>query len=412
MRLVGGALVVFLGAMAYAISGDLAGARAQGRPGAGSPRAIGVPDGREIFRFDTFGDEQFWTGFLRMHEVIATVAPETALAVGLKVDVEALPPEVVAAIQAGEVDLEDPAVTLALLQLDAVVGVKGTVSPAGTLTSVGITCALCHSTVDDSLAPGIGRRLDGWANTDLDVGTIVSLSPVLDEATKAEFRAWGPGKYDPRHHAFDGTSLIPLNSPSLPIVIPPIYGLRGVEFETFTADGPMSYWNSYVGVGQMGGQGSFSDPRIGLSIQQSPDLVTPKLRALLDYQLSLHPPRPRMSTLDPAAAARGRRLFRREARCATCHQGPSFTDVTSGPERGVPLLHEPAEVGMDPAYAERSATGRYRTTPLRGLLQHPPYFHDGSAETLLDVVDHYDRLFGLGLTDAQKADLVEYLKSL
>jgi mono/diheme cytochrome c family protein len=413
MRLVGGALVVFLGAMAYAISGDSTGARAQaGPPDAGSQRAIGVRDGRQIFRFDTFGDEQFWTGVLRMHEVIPAVDPRTALAVGLKVDVEALPTEVVAAIRADEVDLEDPAVTLALLQLDAVVGVKGTVSEAGTLTSVGITCALCHSTVDNSLAPGIGRRLDGWANTDLDVGTIVSLSPALDEATKTEFRAWGPGKYDPRHHAFDGSSIIPLNSPSLPIVIPPIYGLRGVRFETFTGDGPISYWNSYVGVGQMGGQGNFSDPRIGLSIQQSPDLVTPKLRALLDYQLSLHPPRPRMSALDAAAVARGKRLFRGEARCATCHQGPNFTDVTSGPERGVPLLHDPAEVGMDPAYAQRSATGKYRTTPLRGLLQHPPYFHDGSAVDLLAVVEHYDRLFGLDLTDAQKADLVEYLESL
>jgi mono/diheme cytochrome c family protein len=246
----------------------------------------------------------------------------------------------------------------------------------------------------------------------LNVGAIVSLSPALDEATKAEFRAWGPGKYDPRHHAFDGTNIIPLNSPSVPIVIPPVYGLRGVGFETFTADGPISYWNAYVGVSQMGGQGNFTDPRIGLSIEQTPDLVTPKLRALLEYQLSLRTPVASKGSFDHAAARRGKRLFRNEARCATCHRSPNFTDVLSGPDRRVPFLHDPAEVGVDPAYAARSATGKYRTTPLRGLLQHAPYFHDGSAPDLLAVVNHYDRHFGLKLTEAQKADLVEYLKTL
>jgi mono/diheme cytochrome c family protein len=303
-------------------------------------------------------------------------------------------------------------VTVELLRLNAVVGVRGRVSEGGQLTSVGITCALCHSSVDNSFATGIGRRLDGWANTDLDVGAIVALSPALDEAAKTEFNAWGPGKYDPRHHAFDGTSIVSLNSPSLPVVLPPIYGLKGIGFETFTADGPISYWNSYVGVGQMGGQGSFSDPRIGLFIKQTPDLVTPKLRALLEYQLSLHTPKPPRGSYDAAAARRGTRLFRNEAGCATCHQGPNFTDVLSGPTRRVPFLHDPAEVGMDPAYAARTATGRYRTTPLRGLWQHAPYFHDGSAPDLLAVVNHYDRLFALGLTAAQKADLIEFLKSL
>jgi CxxC motif-containing protein (DUF1111 family) len=218
--------------------------------------------------------------------------------------------------------------------------------------------------------------------------------------------------YDPRHHAFDGTNLISLNSPSLPIVIPPIYGLRGVGFETFTADGPISYWNAYVGVGQMGGQGNFSDPRIGLSITQAPDLVTSKLPALLAYQLSLRAPKAPKGTVDHAAASRGKRLFRNQAGCATCHQAPNFTDVLSGPDPSVPVLHDPAETGMDPAYAARTATRMYRTTPLRGLQQHPPYFHDGSAPTLLDVVDHYNEHFGLNLTAAQKADLVEYLKSL
>jgi hypothetical protein len=372
----------------------------------------GIDAGRQIFRYDTFGDEQLWTDLLRMHEVVANVPPATALAVGLKVDVDALPPAVIEALQAGQVDLTDPAVTVELLRLNAVVGVQGKVDDLGRLTSVGITCALCHASVDDSFTKGIGRRMDGWANTDLNVGAIVALSPVLDNATKAEFNAWGPGKYDPRHHAFNGTNIIPLNGPSLPIVIPPIYGLRGVGFETFTADGPISYWNSYVGVGQMGGQGTFNDPRIGLFINQTPDLVTPKLAALLDYQLSLRPPVAPKGSFDRQAANRGRALFRNEAGCATCHQGRTFTDVLSGPDPRVPFLHHPAETGMDPAYAFRSATGQYRTTPLRGLQQHAPYFHDGSAPDLLSVVEHYDTLFGLNLTPAQKADLVEYLKSL
>ncbi len=369
-------------------------------------------DGQAIFRFDTFGDEQLWTNVLRMHEPIATVDPATALAVGLKVDVEALPPEIIAALRAGMVDLTSPAVTIELLRLNAVVGVKGTVNETGQLASVGLTCALCHSTVDNSFAEGIGNRLDGWANLDLNVGAIVALSPALPDSLKAEFRTWGPGKYDPRHHAFDGTTLISLNSPSLPIVIPPIYGLKGVDFETHSADGPISYWNSYVGVGQMGGHGSFSDPRIGLFITQTPDLVTPKLSALLDYQLSLRVPDPPQGSFDKEAAKRGKQLFRNEAQCATCHRPPNFTDVLSGPSPTVPFLHDPAEVGTDPAYAARTATGKYRTTPLRGLWQHAPYFHDGSAPDLLAVVNHYNQLFALNLTAAQKADLVEFLKSL
>jgi mono/diheme cytochrome c family protein len=369
-------------------------------------------EGQAIFRYDTFGDEQLWTDVLRMHEVVATVPPATALAVGLKVDVEALPAAVIDALKSGQVDLTNPAITVELLRLNAVVGVRGTVSSAGELTRVGITCALCHSSVDDSFTKGIGKRMDGWANTDLNVGAIVALSPALDAATKAEFNAWGPGRYDPRHHAFDGTRIIPLNSPSIPVVLPPIYGLRNVGFETFTGDGPISYWNSYVGVGQMGGHGNFRDPRIGLDIRQTPDLVTPKLDALLAYQLSLRPPAPPKGSFNQVAATRGARLFRGVAQCASCHQGPTFTDVLNGPTPQVPFLHEPAEVGMDPRYAARSATGKYRTTPLRGLWQHAPYFHDGSAADLLAVVNHYDRLFALNLTPAQKADLVEYLKSL
>jgi hypothetical protein len=370
------------------------------------------PDGKAIFRFDTFGDEQLWTGVLRMHEAIAAVSPATALSVGLKVDVEALPPAVVNALQAGQVDLNDPAVTVQLLQLDAVVGVVGKVSGSGQLKSVGITCALCHSTVDNSFAPGIGRRRDGWPNLDLNVGAIVALSPVLDAGLKAEFNAWGPGKYDPRHHAFDGTNLISLNTPSLPVVLPPTYGLKGVGFETFTGDGPISYWNSYVGVSQMGGHGSFNDPRIGLTIIQKPDLVTPKLPALLAYQLSLQSPPPPAGSFTRPAARRGEALFNGAAGCSSCHIPPLYTDVMSGPDAAVPLLHDPAEVGQDARYAQRSATKQYRTTPLRALWQHPPYFHDGSAADLRAVVEHYDRLFALRLTKREKADLVEFLKSI
>jgi hypothetical protein len=412
MRVIKAASVAYIAVVALALSGiaplSRAVVKAAGAEDSNSPIKIG----QQTFRYDTFGDEQLWTDVLRMPDVISTVSPATALAVGLKVDVDALPPAVTAALTAGQVDLNDPAVTLALLKLNAVVGVKGQVSEGGELTKIGVTCALCHSSVDNSFAPGIGKRLDGWANGDLNVGAIIALSPVLDDATKAEFRTWGPGKYAPRHHAFNGSAIIPLNSPSIPLVIPPIYGLKGVGFETVTADGPISYWNAYVGVSQMGGHGNFSDPRIGLTITQTPDLVTPKLANLLAYQLSLKAPTPDRGSFDPIAAARGKDLFRGQAACSTCHLQPNFTDVLSGADKTVPFLHDPSEVGMDPGYALRTATGKYRTTPLRALAFHAPYFHDGSAPDLLAVVNHYDTLFNLHLTESQKADLVEYLKSL
>ena len=368
------------------------------------------PDGKAIFRFDTFGDEQLWTDVLRMHEVLAGVSPRTALSVGLSVDVEALPPAVVSALQAGQVNLDDPAVTRQLLELNAVVGVIGKVA-GSQIKSIGITCALCHSSVDNSLAPGIGRRLDGWAPRNLNVGAILALSPAL-AGLKAELNGWGPGKYDPRHHFFDGTNIVPLNTPTLPVVLPSIFGLQGINFETFTGDGPISYWNSYVGVGQMGGHGNFSDPRLGISIAQTPDLVTPKLPALLAYQLSLKAPAAPAGSFNRQAARRGETLFNGEARCASCHIPPAHTDVNNAPDPSMPLLHAPAEVGQDPRYAQRSATKLYRTTPLRALWQHPPYFHDGSAVDLRAVVNHYDRLFGLQLRERQKQDLVEFLKSI
>jgi mono/diheme cytochrome c family protein len=378
------------------------------------PSAQPQPDGRSIFRFDTFGSEQLWTDVLQMQHVISeNVSPATALSVGLKVDVDALPPAVINALQAGQVDLNDPAVTVQLLKLNAVVGVIGKVVGAkDNLATVGITCALCHSTVDDSFAPGIGKRLDGWANTTLNPGAIIALSPAITD--KTPFLSWGPGKYDPRFRIFDGTSVLQINFPTLPVVIPPAFGLQGVGFETFNGDGPISYWNNYVAVTQMGGHGSFSDPRIGVSVTQTPDLVTPKLPALLQYQLSLQTPAPPQGSFNRPAARRGAALFAGAAGCATCHKPPLFTDVVSGPDPSVPFLHDPFDIPTDPAYAARSATKAWRTTPLRALWQHPPYFHDGSAADLLAVVNRYnsDPRFLLGLTERQKADLVEFLKSL
>jgi hypothetical protein len=367
--------------------------------------------GQSIFRFDTFGDEQFWTDTLRMQQALRNVSPRTALGVGLKVDSDALPPQLIEDIKAGRVNLDDPKVTIQLLKLNAVVGVIGKVVGANnTLATVGITCALCHSTVDNRVASGIGKRLDGWPNRTLNVGAIIALSPTI--ADKSPYRSWGSGKYDARFRAFNGTSIISLNSTTVPTVIPPAFGLQNVRFETFTGDGPISYWNNYVAVTQMGGHGSFSDPRIGINITQTADLVTPKLPDLLQYQLSLQTPPPPAGSFNQAAADRGKALFNGAARCATCHRTPLFTDVNNGPDPSKPLLHAPSEVGQDPTYASRTATKRYRTTPLRALWQHPPYFHDGSAATLLAVVNHYNTLMSLNLRSRQKADLVEYLKSL
>jgi len=368
-------------------------------------------DGKSIFRFDTFGDEQLWTDTLQMQQAIKNVSPRTALSVGLKVDSDALPPAVINAIKAGQVNLDDPAVTTQLLKLNAVIGVIGKVVGANdTLATIGITCALCHSTVDNAVAPGIGRRLDGWPNRTLNVGAIIALSPAI--INKAPFQSWGPGKFDARLEYFNGKNIVSLNSGTVPVVIPPAFGLKGVGFETYTGDGVISYWNNYVGAMEMGGHGSFSDPRVGISVTQTPDLVTPKLPALLQYQLGLETPPPPEGSFDKAAARRGEDVFNGAAGCARCHKPPLFTDVLSGPDPRVPFLHSPFEVGTDPVYASRSATKMYRTTPLRALWQHPPYFHDGSAPDLLAVVNHYNTVFQLGLRDKQKADLVEYLKTL
>ena len=358
-----------------------------------------LDEGKRIFRFETFGDEQFWTDTARMHEVVQkSVSPKTALSVGLKVDAEAIPADVAQAIKDGKVNLDDPATTVTLLKLNAVVGLKGTVTTVGgrdSLTRLGVTCALCHSTVDNSFQKGIGKRLDGHPNRDLNVGAIIALSPAITPAQKAVYSSWGPGKYDPRYN---------IDGKSTPLVLPPAYGLANVRNETYTAEGPISYWNAYVAITQMHGRGNFEDARLGISIKQSPDLVASKLASLKAYQHSLPAPAPPAGSYDVAAAGRGRGVFMQS--CASCHVGVSGTDNNAG------VLHAPSETGMDAAYAMRTANKAYRTTPLRGLSQHPPYFHDGSAATLDAVVEHYNRVRNLNLSSQQKADLVQFLKSL
>jgi len=353
--------------------------------------AAEVAEGQRIFRFETFGDEQLWTDKLRLNEVVEkNVDPTTALKVGLKVDADVLPAGILE-----KVDLKSPATTVALLKMNAIVGLQATVDADNHITRLGVTCALCHSTVDDSVMAGIGRRKDGWPNRDLNVGAIIALSPALPADTKAVYQSWGPGKYDPRYNQ-DGKST--------PLVLPPAYGLAQVKNETYTAEGPISYWNAYVAVTQMGGQGNFSDPRLGIDVKHSPDMVTSKLPALRAYQHSLPTPPPPAGSFDAAIAERGRSVFDRS--CASCHVGGSGTDNNGG------TLHPPADTGVDGAYAARTANKAYRTTPLRALWQHAPYFHDGSAATLADVVAHYNRVRKLGLTADQQRDLVEYLKSL
>lgn len=350
-----------------------------------------IAEGQRIFRFDTFGDEKVWTDTLRLHEVVEkSVDPTTALKVGLKVDADALPPGILE-----KVDLKSPTTTVALLKMNAVVGLQATVDAGNHITRLGVTCALCHSTVDNSVMPGIGHRKDGWPNRDLNVGAIIALSPVLSAEKKAVYTSWGPGKYDPRFNQ-DGKNT--------PLVIPPAYGLVDVKNETYTAEGPISYWNAYVAVTQMGGQGNFSDPRLGIAVTHSPDMVGPKLPDLRAYQHSLPAPEAPAGSFDAPAATRGRAVFDRT--CASCHLGGSGTDNNSG------VLHPAADTGVDGAYAARTASKAYRTTPLRALWQHAPYFHDGSAATLADVVAHYNRVRSLGLSAAQQRDLVEFLKSL
>ncbi|KOF02141.1 hypothetical protein OB69_14055 [Roseivirga seohaensis subsp. aquiponti] len=396
-----------------------------------------VSQGRETFRYNTFGDEAFWSGVLHIDKAIlgesnggygAGVSPATALSVGLKVDSEALPEEVVSAIQAGQIDLQDPASTLALLKLDAVVGVKGNFNEAGDMTSVGITCALCHSTVDDSFTEGIGKRLDGYPNRDLNVGVIISLTdnakfladllhvdvPTVD----AVLKGWGPGKFN-AGLMVDGKALKPDGTIAANL-LPAAYGLQGVNLATYTGWGDMVYWNAFVANLEMHGKGNFTDARLNDPVRfpiaaennfgnvvNDPDLITPELAALQAYQLSLDAPKPPVGSYDSQAAERGKVLFNGVAECATCHISPIFTDAGYN-------LHSAEEIGIDDFEAMRSPTGQYRTTPLRGLFARMKggFYHDGRFETLDDVINHYDSHFNLGLSNQDKNDLIEYLKSI
>ncbi len=396
-----------------------------------------VRRGREIFRNDTFGDEAFWGGTLQLHRAIEGaqfggvgpgISPATALAVGLKVDVDELPAGVLQAIKAGAVNLNDPAVTLQLLDMNAVVGVKGFKGGGGRLSSVGITCGLCHSTVDDSLAKGIGHRLDGWPNRDLNVGAIVGLSPNLapvasllgvDEGTvRTVLQSWGPGRFDAELF-MDGKAFRP-DGRTGAVLIPAAFGLAGINLHTYTGWGGVSHWNAFVANLEMHGQGTFVDARLNdadkfpvaaragfANVRNSPDLITSKLPALQLYQLALPAPKPPAGSFDERMAERGKELFEGSARCATCHVPPIFTEPGWN-------MHTAQEIGIDEFQAKRSPDERYRTTPLAGLFARAKggFYHDGRFRTLRDVVDHYDRVFGLGLSEADKQELVEYLKSI
>ena len=396
-----------------------------------------MEQGRRTFRFDTFGSEAFWGDKLQLHKAIAGeknggvgggVSPKTALSVGLKVDAGALPDSLKQQLKQGKVDLDDPATTLALLKLNSVVGVTGFFDQKGSIRSMGIQCAICHSTVDDSLAPGIGKRLDGWAARDLNIGVIVSLAPNLqpfsdllgvDVATvKKVLTSWGPGRFDAELDK-DGKGFRPDGKQS-GTLIPPAFGLAGVNLHTWTGFGSVTYWNAYVGATEMHGSGTFFDARLDNKEQYpvsaksgagntrgKPDLLTSKLAALHFYQLAIPAPKPPAGSFDKVAATRGKEIFDGKGRCAACHVPPLFTEPGNN-------LHSPSEVGVDSFQADRSPTHMYRTAPLAGLWSHQKggFYHDGRFATIREVIDHYDTFMGLKLTDEEKRVLAEYLKSL
>ena len=441
------ATVVFLGTRSWAEEQGKSGKLTEAEQVAQQNAERMLSEGKHTFRFDTFGDEAFWTDALQLNKAIAGAnlggvgpgaSPKTALAVGLKVDSDALPQSLVSKLKHGRVNLDDPATTLALLQLNAVVGVKGTFNDAGNLKAVGITCALCHSTVDDSFAPGIGRRLDGWAARDLNVGAIVALSPNLQpvanllgvsEATvRAVLQSWGPGKFDAELF-LDGKAFNPQQvtdgvvtgtNVSGATLIPPAFGLVGVNLHTWTGWGSVTHWNAFVANLEMHGQGTFYDPRLNDAskfpiaaangfgnVRSNPDLITAKLPALHFYQLAIPAPAAPAGSFNAAAAARGQAVFNGPAKCSTCHVPPIFSEPGWN-------MHTPAEVGIDDFQARRSPDERYRTSPLKGLWTHQKggFYHDGRFATIRDVVEHYNTLLGTNLSEQQKVDLVEYLKSL
>ena len=383
--------------------------------------------GRQIFRFDTFGDERFWSDTLQLPKAIAAgVSPATALAVGLKLDVDMMPRSFLSAIRNGRIDLNDPANTLALIDAKAVVGVMP--GPGGARRSIGFTCALCHSGVDDSFARGIGHRRDGWANRDLNVGAILALSPDLsavatllqvDQATvRTVLNSWGPGKFDAELF-LDGKAFRP-DGKTAATLIPPAFGLAGVNMHTYTGWGSVPYWNAFVANLEMHGSGTFYDPRLDDPVQfpvaaragsgnvrQDDDRITSRLAALQFYQLAMPAPAAPRDSFDARAADRGKTLFEGTAQCSTCHVAPLFTEPGWA-------MHTPEEIGIDSFQADRSPDHRYRTTPLKGLWSHQKggFYHDGRFGTLLAVVQHYNQAFNLRLSDHDMLDLVEYLKSL
>jgi hypothetical protein len=396
-----------------------------------------IGEGKQIFRFETFGSEAFWGDSLQLHRAIAGdknggvglgVTPKQALSLGLKLDAEALPDELRAQISAGKVDFDDPAATLTLLKLNAVLGVRGLFDAQGKLISLGMQCALCHSTVDNSLAPGVGRRLDGWAARDLNFGAIIALAPNLkpftgllgiDEVTlRRALASWGPGRFDALLEK-DGVLFRP-DGDQAGTLIPPAFGLAGVNLMTWTGVGSIPYSNANAAATEMHGSGTFFDARLrepgkfpvaarsGLhNLRGKPDLISSKLAALHIYQLALPAPRPPLGSYDPAAAERGKALFRGKARCSTCHVPPLFTEPGHN-------LHSPAEIGVDAFQAYRSPTRMYRTAPLAGLWTHQKggFYHDGRFATLRELLQHYDTHFKLELSEQDKGNLVEYLKSL
>jgi hypothetical protein len=427
-----------------------------------------VNKGRQIFRFDTFGDQAFWGDTLKLHQAIAGTAlggvgpglsPKAAIAAGLKVDIDALPADVLAQIKHGEVNLNDPITTVQLIRLNAVVGVTGFFNSSGTLTSIGIQCAFCHSTVDDSqpaLCAGLvqtnpgtgcmGRALDGWPNRDLNVGKIISLAPDLsafstllsttDANVRTVLNSWGPGKFDaellldgkatnPKQVTDDLTAVTSVSGATL---IPPAFGLGGVNLHTWTGWGSVTHWNAFVATLEMHGVGRFWDPRLndasqfpiaashgfgdlkldkGQHVGPDDDQVTSKLQALQFYQLALASPQPPRGSFDADAAARGDKLFSGKAGCNNCHVEPLWTD--SGWN-----LHTPAEICIDSFQADRAPDHRYRTTPIGDLFTHAKggFYHDGRFPTLGNVVDHYNACMSLGLTSGEKSDLIQYLLSL
>jgi hypothetical protein len=419
-----------------------------------------IDEGRRIFRFDTFGDEGFWGDTLRLQQAIEGeslggvgpgVSPRTALNLGLKVDVDALPGSLVNQLKAGQVNLDDPATTLALLKLNSVVGVTGFFNERGTLRSIGLQCSICHSTVDNSLTFGIGHRLDGWTNRDLNIGAIAASAPNLqpiadllgvDVATvRLVLNSWGPGKFDAELF-LDGKAFNPqqisngvVTGTNVPgaTMIPNAFGLAGFNQHTWTgAWGTVSYWNAFVANLELRGKGTFFDPRLDDANQfpiaarnrfghlQTPpeeDRITSKLPALHFYQLAIPAPEPKPGEdFDAAAAKRGEMLFVGKAHCNDCHVKPLWTEPGWN-------LHKPEEIGVDSFQADRAPDHVYKTQNLaalfvreRGLFMKPEnkgrFYHDGRFAMLLDVVNHYNTRFNLGLTDEEKQALVEYLKSL